>query len=134
MNIFVHDFSITAQNNIYYQNATGDSPTGITVDWAQRRAAGTLPPESDIVAGLLNQMDATPAEGTGSKGGFPPQTGPSGSSSTPQAGSAAANDQTSPGAVGPSTSASGPDGTQHPWYNYGQHQPGPWPGPAPALG
>ena len=52
------------------QDAAGGTPSGITLEWAQRRAVGKLPPESDIVAGLLNSMNPTPAKDYG-KGGYP---------------------------------------------------------------
>ena len=111
--------------------AMQQQPSGITDDWAFRRAMGTLPPENDIVAGLMGYVNRAPGSGQSST-----PTYPAASSSAQQVGQAA-NTQASFGASPEPVSSSAQDSTGASIpnayaFDYSGHQPGPWPSSVPA--
>ena len=108
--------------------ATQPAPTGITDEWALRRAMGSLPPESDIVAGLMASVHRAPGKG---KGTIHSPSMPATSSIAPQTDQTAyqkVSSGTSPTHM--SSSAPGNAGSSNPntyGSDYGSHQLGPWP-------
>ena len=109
-----------------YPAAQQQAYSGITDDWAFRRATGALAPEADIVAGLMGSVHRPPGKG---KGAPPAPEVNAGSSSAQPTGQTASG--TSPAPTSAVAGASIPQGYT---FDYSGHQPGPWPLQMPVIG